>query len=155
MKLFKPAAAWALCLLLPYLAAYGLCWLVLLTDDFELVWLLIAVGLLTPVLYAFSGYFAPPVLRDTPPRRLVPILAVLTLLPAALIVWGESSGNALMWTLDLPHRMTYLAWFSPLLSNTTGAFFHNVIEPLCTGLTHVLTMAGFAFGMFVRKQKSS
>jgi len=42
-----------------------------------------------------------------------------------------------------------------LLSNTTGAFFHNVIEPLCTGLTHVLTMAGFAFGMFVRKQKSS
>lgn len=153
MKLFKSAAAWALCLLLPYLAAYGLCCLVLLSDDFELVWLLIAVGLLTPVLYAFSGYYAPPVIRNLPLRRLVPVLAVMTILPAALIAWGEASGSALMWTLDMPHRMVYLAWFAPVLSNATSAFFHNVVEPLCTGLTHVLTIAGFAFGLFVRAQK--
>lgn len=153
MKVLKSAVSWALCLLLPYLAAYGLCWLVLLVDDFELVWLLLLVGLATPVLFALSGYFAPPDIRNSPLRHLLPIFAALTLLPAALIFWGESAGNSLIWTLDLPHRMVYLAWFSPLLSNTTSAFALNVVEPLCTGLTHVLTMAGFAFGMFVRKQK--
>ena len=130
MKLFRSAAAWAACLLLPYLAAYGLCFLVLLADDFELVWLLILVGLLTPVLYALSGYYAPSTIRDTPPRHLIPLLAVVTVLPTALIVWGEVSGSSLMWTLDMPHRMIYLAWFSPC-SPTPQAPFLTTSSNLC------------------------
>jgi len=154
MKLFKTAAIWALYLLLPYLTAYSLCCLILLSDDYDLVWLLIVVGFLTPVLYAVSGYYAPSAIRSTPLRRLVPIFFAVTILPTALIIWGEANGSSLMWTLDMPHRMIYLSWFSPLLSNTTGAFIHNVIEPLCTGLSHVLTMSGFALGLFLRHHNS-
>ena len=82
-------------------------------------------------------------------------LIVWTVLPAALCVWAVRGGPNILRMVLYPQLLARLAWFYPLFDGPKSAYVLDTLRPLAAAGTHVLMMAGFAAGLWLRggKQK--
>ena len=119
--------------------------------DFRIEWMIYGLSILLPFLWGLGGYRLK--CRPLGRRQTGCFLIVWTVLPAALCVWGDSGGPSVLWLILYPQMMARLAWFYPLFDGPKSAYVLFTLRPLAAAETHVLLMAGFAAGLWLRGRK--
>ena len=121
--------------------------------DFRIEWMIYGLGILLPFLWELGGYW----LKCRPSGRWQTgcFLIVWTVLPAALCVWVGRGGPNILRMVLYPQLLARLAWFYPLFDGPKSAYVLFTLRPLAAAGTHVLMMAGFAAGLWLKggKQK--
>ena len=123
--------------------------------DFRIEWMIYGLGILLPFLWGLGGYWCPEKFLPGNRQQTGLFLLVWTLLPAALCVWAAQGGPVVLRVALFPQLMARLAWFYPLFDGPKSAYVLDTLRPLAAAGTHVLMMAGFAAGLWLRggKQK--
>ena len=121
--------------------------------DFRIEWMIYGLGILLPFLWGLGGYWLK--CRPLGRRQTGCFLIVWTVLPAALCVWAVRGGPNILRMVLYPQLLARLAWFYPLFDGPKSAYVLFTLRPLAAAGTHVLMMAGFAAGLWLRggKQK--
>ena len=101
-------------------------------------------------LWGLGGYWCPEKFRPENRRQAGLFLLVWTLLPAALCVWANQGGLEVLRIALFPQLMARLAWFYSLYDGPQSAHVLDTLRPLAAAGTHVLMMAGFAAGLWIR-----
>ena len=121
--------------------------------DFRFEWMIYGLSILLPFLWGLGGYRLK--CRPLGRRQTGCFLIVWTVLPAALCVWAGRGGSNVLRMVLYPQLLARLAWFYPLFDGPKSAYVLFTLRPLAAAGTHVLLMAGFAAGLWLRggKQK--
>ena len=121
--------------------------------DFRIEWMIYGLGILLPFLWGLGGYRLK--CRPLGRRQTGCFLIVWTVLPAALCVWAVRGGPNILRMVLYPQLLARPAWFYPLFDGPKSAYVLFTLRPLAAAGTHVLMMAGFAAGLWLRggKQK--
>ena len=120
--------------------------------DFSFEWMLYGLGILFPFLWGMGGYWCPEKFLPGDRQQTGLFLLVWTLLPAALCVWAGRGGPEGLWGALFPQLMARLAWFYSLYDGPQSARVLDTFRPLAAAGTHVLMMAGFAAGLWIREK---
>ena len=70
--------------------------------------------------------------------------------PARCVVWAAQGGPVVLRVALFPQLMARLAWFYSLYDGPQSAYVLDILRPLAAAETHVLMMAGFAAGLWIR-----
>lgn len=121
--------------------------------DFRFEWLIYGLGILLPILWGLGGYW----LKYRPQGcwQAMFFLALWTVLPAALCVWADRGGPNILRMVFYPQLMARLAWVYPLFDGPQSAYVLDTLRPLAAAGTHVLMMAGFAAGLWLKGRKQN
>ncbi len=136
--------------------SYLICFVVLhyvFGRDFRFEWMIYGISILLPFLWVLGGYW----IKCRPLGRWETtfFLILWTALPAALCVWADRGGPNILWMVLYPQMMARIAWFYPLFDGPQSAYVLDTLRPLAAAGTHVLMMAGFAAGLWLRGRKQN
>lgn len=120
--------------------------------DFSFEWMFYGLGILFPFLWGMGGYWCPEKFLPENRRQAGLFLLVWTLLPATLCLWVSQGGPEVLRIALFPQLMARLAWFYPLYDGPQSAHVLYTLRPLAAAGTHVLMMAGFAAGLWIREK---
>lgn len=118
--------------------------------DFSFELMIYGLGILFPLLWGLGGYWCPEKFLPGNRQQTGLFLFVWTLLPAALCVWAAQGGPEVLRFALCPQLMARLAWFYSLYDGPQSAYVLDTLRPLAAAETHVLMMAGFAAGLWIR-----
>lgn len=120
--------------------------------DFSFEWMIYGLGILFPFLWGMGGYWCPEKFLPGDRQQTGLFLLVWTLLPAALCIWAGRGGPEVLRGALFPQLMARLAWFYSLYDGPQSAHVLDTLRPLAAAGTHVLMMAGFAAGLWIREK---
>lgn len=121
--------------------------------NFQFEWLVYTLGLALPLLWGIGGRTLPAKFRPQKDWQTWIFLLVWTALPAFLCCWADLGGPDILWITFYPQMMARLTWFYPLFDGPQSAYVLNTLRPLAAAGTHVLMMAGFTAGLWLRRRQ--